>query len=272
METGGIYFTVHPNRDTRKNVSRGDTKLFSAHISRFFDPEVMRRYRPDYVSLTEYDKRVSQNKSRWALVKASEQSVLDQMESPQTRFVKRDEGSFSNDLSEAQQAAARLEPRLNALYQQLQLGEADREKEKTPRWQAGFDLAMGRVLAGKVRTETYNGMLAAAKRGLKTKNPKSNTFTLKPDDEISVGSATAKLGDRAKMYLSRVVKDHPGTPWAMMAERELKDPLGWKWEESFTDLNPPKMGAGGNNNAAAAINDAKKMLERKAPPPPPIKL
>ena len=30
---------------------------------------------------------------------------------------------------------------------------------------------MGRVLAVKVRTEAYNAMLAAAKRGLKLKDP-----------------------------------------------------------------------------------------------------
>ena len=49
----------------------------------------------------------------------------------------------------------------------LQQGEADREKETVMRWQAGYDLAMGRTLAAKVRTEGYNAMLAAAKRGLK---------------------------------------------------------------------------------------------------------
>jgi len=69
-------------------------------------------------------------------------------------------------LSEAQQAAALLEPRINALYQILQHGEADRDKETVMRWQAGYDLAMGRTLAIKVRTETYNAMLAAANEAL----------------------------------------------------------------------------------------------------------
>lgn len=139
------------------------------------------------------------------------------------------------------------------------------------RWQAGYDLAMGRVLAVKVRTESYNAMLAAAKRGLKPKDPKSNTWTLKPDDEISVGSALQKVADRAKMYLERVVKDHEGTPWAMLAQQELKDPLGWKWEESFTDLTPMRQGAG-NGNAPAPANDAAKMLAKPPPKRPAPKL
>ncbi|MFN0021165.1 MAG: vWA domain-containing protein [Pirellulaceae bacterium] len=272
VETGGIYFAVHPNRDVRRAVSRQETQAFSSHISQFFDPEVMRRYRPDYVSTTEYQKRVSSNKARFVLVEAAKMSQLDQMGSPNLRFVKSDEAAFATALSEAQQEAARLEPKINQLYEVLRTGESDREKEDTPRWQAGYDLAMGRVLAVKVRTEAYNAMLAAAKRGLKPKDPKNNTWTLKPADEISVGSQLAKLGERARMYLNRVVKDHPGTPWALLADKELKDPVGWVWVDSFTDLAPRKMGDGGNGNAPAAVNDAKMMLKKPAPSRPPPKL
>ena len=272
VETGGIYFAVHPNRDVRRAVSRQETQSFSSHLSHFFDPEIMRRYRPDYVSTGEYQKRVSSNKARFALIQASAMSQLDQMESPNLRFVKTDEAAFATALSEAQQGAARLEPKINQLYEVLRTGEGDRDKEDIPRWQAGYDLAMGRVLAVKVRTEAYNAMLAAAKRGLKPKEPKNNTWTLKPADEISVGSQLAKLGERARMYLSRVVKDHPGTPWALLAEKELQDPVGWVWVDSFTDLTPRKMGDGGNGTPAPARNDAKMMLQKPAPKRPPPKL
>jgi len=139
------------------------------------------------------------------------------MESPTLKFVKRSEPELANALTEAQKDAAKIEPKIEALYGILKLGEADREKENALRWQAGYDLAMGRILAVKVRTETYNAMLAQAKRGLKFKEEKNNTWVLEPSDEISVGSQLEKLADRAKMYLNRVVKDHPGTPWAMLA-------------------------------------------------------
>ncbi|WP_425619338.1 vWA domain-containing protein [Anatilimnocola sp. NA78] len=271
VETGGIYFAVHPNRSVTKTVSRKDTMAYTSHLKHFFDPTVMRRYKPDYVSVQEYDKRVSANMARRKLIEAALNPQLQQMESPETRFVNRDEASFSNALSEAQKQAAALEPRVNGLYEILRQGESDREKETVLRWQAGYDLAMGRVLAVKVRTESYNAMLAAAKRGLKPKDPKSNTWTLKPDDEISVGSALQKVADRAKMYLERVVKDHEGTPWAMLAQQELKDPLGWKWEESFTDVTPMREGAG-NGNAPAPANDAAKMLAKPPPKRPAPKL
>jgi hypothetical protein len=278
-ETGGIYFAVHPNRTVNRTVNRDETAVFSSYVAKFFDPEVMRQYRPDYVSLGEYQKRVKQNKARTALIEASANSLqLSTLLAPdeeqrnrivlRREFLKRDEAGFSRELSEAQQAAAVLEPKLNALCQILQQGEADREKETMPRWQAGYDLAMGRALAVKVRMEVYNAMLAAAKRGVKTKDPKNNTFKLEPNKEIEAGSQYTKIAERAKMYLTRVTKEHPNTPWAAEAQRELETPMGWKWIDWYTDLTPkvmPKAKVNNNNNNVPAPprNDQKMMLDKK---------
>jgi hypothetical protein len=76
------------------------------------------------------------------------------------------------------------------------------------------------------------------------------------------------------MYLNRVIKDHPGTPWALLAQRELKDPLGWKWEDRYTDLTPkpaPKPAANNNNNAPPR-NDQKMMPAQPPLRPVPKKL
>ena len=52
------------------------------------------------------------------------------------------------------------------------------------------------------------------------------------DDERS-------MADKAKTYLDRVVQEHSGTPWAKIAEEELKLPLGWAWEET-AESGPPE--------------------------------
>src|SRR5262249_53251362 len=76
---------------------------------------------------------------------------------------------------------------------------------------------------------------AVAKQGLKFKNEKSDTWDLQPTDSVTVNSALEKDANDAKKYLNRVVSDHKGTPWAVDAEKELREPLGWEWHESFND-------------------------------------
>lgn len=268
-ETGGIYFTVHPNRNVNRRVNQGEIEPFAADLQYFFDPAVMARYRPDYIAPSEYQKKVKQSPLRSALVNAAMQTVPT-LDRPQTRFVKRDEPSLVGALTIAQQSAAKLEPSLARLAAVLEPGMPGRETETTPRWKAGYDLALGRVLAQKVRTETYNAMLAKLKRGMTFKDAKSNTWILAPADEISVGSKWEREAALAKELLTAVKDEHPGTPWALLASEELKTPIGWEWKEEFTDLTPMRAGAGGNNNnPPAPANDQKRMLDRAPKRPVP---
>ncbi len=238
FETGGIYFAVHPNRDTTRPVRRSETEAFSAHFRKFFRPEVMRRYRPDYVSAAEYQRRVADNKARTALVKAAGASRIQTMAAPKTRFIVSSDAALARQLTNAQKEAAKLEPQLRRIYNDLLLGEKDRAHEKAPRWQAGYDLAMGRAIAAKVRTESYNAALAMAKRGMEFTEAGMNTWVLAPSNEIITGSQTQNDAKKAIEYLTRVVREHPDTPWAMLAQRELDIPLSWVWQEDFTDLAP----------------------------------
>ena len=200
---------------------------------------------------------------------AANQKPAQGIRTPRREFVQRDVARLAGDLTKAQQDAAKLEPTLERLSLILEPGMKFRDSEKSPRWRAGYDLAMGRVLAQKVRTETYNAMLAKAKRGMKFEKEKNNTWLLKPDEEISVGSKWQRDADTARMLLNTVIQDHAGTPWALMAKRELEVPIGWKWEEKFTDLTPKKQkGNNGNNNNTPA-DDKKKMLKQQPKRPIP---
>jgi hypothetical protein len=268
-ETGGMYFTVHPNR-RGSGRRQGEVAAMSSRLDHFFDPAIMRPYQPDYIRVKEYEQKLAHNKARAALVKAATQSQIQPMESPKLEFPKVDEAGLKRTLDEAQQAAAKLGPKVDMLYQLLKEGEKDRSKLTEPRWQAGYDLAMGRVLAVKVRTEAYNAMLAKAKGGLKFQKPDSDTFVLQPADEISVGSALEKMAKQAREYLERVRQQHSGTPWALLAERELKEPIGWKWGEKSLKLERMRMAAGTGNNAPA--KDAVKKLEKPKPKRDDVKL
>jgi hypothetical protein len=243
-ETGGIYFTAHPNRVVGRRVSGDETSNLSAHFAAFFEPEAMQRYQPDYVPAAEYMRLVGANRAKRALIAAAEMSWTSPMENVRLHFPKRDEAELARSLSIAQRSAAMLQPKINSIAEVLLAGEEDRPAVKEPRWQAGYDLALGRTLAVKVRTDGYNVMLAEAKQGMPFKDPKNNTWILKPDEHFAA-SGLENVATKARTYLQGVVRRHPGTPWSMLAERELAEPLGWRWTESYTEL-PPQEGGNGN--------------------------
>ena len=273
-ETGGIYFTVHPNRNVNRKVNRGEIDPYAADLKYFFDPVAMSRYRPDYLSQQDYVNMVKASPLRQALVSAAQMKPASGLARPKTRFVKMSDPQLVGELTAAQQDAAKLEPTLVRMAQTLNPGMKVRDEEQSLRWKAGFDLAMGRVLAQKVRTETYNAMLAKAKRGMAFKDGKNNTWELAPSEEISVGSKWKNEAETATELLKAVASEHKGTPWALLAQQELSVPIGWKWEESFTDLAPPASRGPGNNNnnnnvPRPAQDDKARMLKKVVKRPVP---
>jgi hypothetical protein len=268
-ETGGIYFCVHANRNASGRVGDGQVADMSSQLRYFFDPEVMRSYRPDYQPAAKIDQLLARNRAMRSLVEAAKASEIAPMDSPRMEFPRQDDGTLVNLLSEAQKKAAVLEPRIDVLAATLAAGLPDRDSIKERRWQAGYDLALGRVLALKVRTSAYNTILAQAKSGMKFKDPKNDTWRLVPDDDIATaGSQMEKLAGQARTLLTRVVDEHPGTPWAHLAAAELRQPLGYRWEELHTGVNAPKNGGGGGGGRQR--DDMKRTV---APPKPkrPIK-
>ncbi len=265
-QTGGVYIAVHANRNIRGRVNDRATSPMSSRIRYFFDPEALRDYQPDYLSATKLKQSISSNAAKQALVMAAAATNLKPMTSPETVFPKKSEGELANLLSLAQRSAAVLQPRIDVIYGQLLKGLPDRERIQEERWKAGFDLAMGRILAMKVRTDAYNLMLARAKAGMQFKSPKSDTWVLRPSDEVSVGSRTEKFAEQARVYLQRVIEDHAGTPWAFLAKREFNQPLGYAWDEIHTGINdPPKPRPPGNNNRPMPSDDKPRSL---GPPMP----
>lgn len=252
-ETGGIYFTVHPNRKVGGEVASWETAAYASHLTTFFDERVMRTYQPDYGTVAQYYQLLAKNRACAALVQAAQLSWTTPMQEVRRRFPKIDDAQLARELSIAQRDAAKLEPKILQIVSILRQGEADRPQVTRPRWQAGYDLAMGRALAVKVRTEGYNAMLAAAKQGLKFTNPQNDTWILRPSREVTVNSALAADAKSASAYLQRVLDDHPNTPWADDAKREMQQPLGWRWDEEFS-------------NVAAQIAEAQSA--RRRPPRP----
>ncbi|MDX1946543.1 MAG: vWA domain-containing protein [Pirellulaceae bacterium] len=233
--SGGQFFIVRPERGSNYTF-RGTTYTYWPSGNEVgFTLENLSKYAPDYVSPAEYQKLLAENPARQAVHNAAQLPKLVIDETPTLNFPRNDrttEAKMKQNLDRAQQYAAKWGPKIDPFYATLIPGEAGRDKLTSPRWQAAYDLAMGRVLACKVRIDGYNSMIAALKRGKTFANPGSTQWILEPADVFETESTLKKMGERAKMYLERVKTEHVGTPWAKIAEEELKSPLGWTWKEA----------------------------------------
>jgi len=237
-ETNGLYFVADSGRGQHR-----------------FDPAVMRNYSPDYRPIKVLDGDIQKNKAKYALVQAcmnvereaQNRKVLN-ISMPRLDFKADNDTILRQELTEAQKPIADLNLSLEGLVRGLETGEKDRTKIKESRWRASYDLAMGRALALHVRAFGYNSMLAEMKANPKKfEKPGNNQWILVPSKDINSGVTVKKPAAKAIEYLSHVIDDHPGTPWALLAERERGVPLGWEWKESHYDPNPQM--AGGDKKA-----------------------
>ena len=259
--SGGMYFSVHPNR-SKDIVSKKQIAPLSSNISRFFDASVMSKYRPDYRNIIVQQNDVSSNQIKASLLKACQiplRIVFDQ----RMNFTAFSEGEFAEQLKDAQNFSARIEPKIDQIYNLLKNVEQHADNLKDNRWMASYYLAMGRILATKCRIELYNLVLAEAKSGLNKKDKKSNAWELVRDMQVdSKNSQLTKTHDSAQKYLKLVIDKYPETPWAAIAQEELNTPMGYKWLEKY--IEPPKPGMGNNNNNNPnPKDDERKKLEYK---------
>lgn len=219
-ETGGIYFIADQTRGPR------------------FDPALMRRYTPDYRPQRDYEQQLNANNAKAALIRAAQTAVPeDAITQPQRRFLATTDTVLRQRITEAQKPLATLDYYLQQLHEILERGEAHRDRLDTDRWRASYDLAMGRVLAMRVRAFGYNAMLAEMKSSPRPfENEGSNQWTIRPAETSDAGARVRRMHDKAMEYLTRVIDEHPSTPWAWLAKIELEEPLGWEWQESFVQV------------------------------------
>lgn len=256
--TGGIYFV---------------TRMGGNRIT--FDPAGMREYKPDWVSKEQYIAAVNKNPLRRAVMRASVITQQNLPLQPGLSYPAADGPEFKDAMSRNQEIVARIQYTVDeALGRGMPPAEPTidnttkrRDHETSRRWQAHYDLIRGRLLAMKTRCLEYNTACAKMKKDApKFTKPNSNAWKMRPDEEVHLKGKDLADAKEAKELLERVVKDHPGTPWAMLAKRELKDPFGFRWEEVY--VTPPKR----MNDAPAAA--AKKKAQPKPampgkPPEPP---
>lgn len=214
--TGGIYF-----------VTRFDTRRMG------FDPARMREYKPDWVRRDEYEGQVARSPLRRAILGAAQITQQRLPGMPTLYFPPADSPEFKEVMATNQGIAERTAYTVDEALSPINAVAKLRDRETSRRWQAHYDLIRGRLLAMKVRCYEYNWACARMKKDpLKFSSPKFNAWRLDPDSAIQYSEKAVTAGKEAQRLLRRVIEEHPATPWAILAQRELRDPLGFKWVET----------------------------------------
>ncbi len=245
--TGGIYFVA---------------RLDGAKMG--FDASRMKEYRPDWSPLREYEASIQRDPLRQAVVNAALITQQNLPGMPTLQFPSMDAPNFKDVLQDNQVIAERTAYTVDEALEPISAVAKRRDRETSRRWQAHYDLIRGRLLAMKVRCYEYNFACARlVKDPPRFQDPKSNAWRLVPDREIRYSEKAAAAAKEAEALLRRVVDEHPATPWALLAERELQNPLGFKWVEAY--VPPPRPAGDSPDNPRRKMRKA----EDAKPPEPP---
>jgi hypothetical protein len=125
-------------------------------------------------------------------------------------------------------AVTRLERAADELAQA-----ADGRLAREPRrWQAHHAYVLAQCLNRQAFLSEYNLMLGVVLReDMPDRDPKKHDgWRLAPAERMRSKLDVRKLAEEAREQLAKVIADHPGTPWAAAARRELDTPPGLKWE------------------------------------------
>jgi hypothetical protein len=263
-ETGGVYFLSNMTTTTA---------LSPLGV---FPMEAMRPFEPDYRfgKFEDYRRDINKHPLRRAVVQAAEISLLRKAQGTPNLDLRVTPTNYLPQLNDSQKSAAETTLMVDMILQPFAMGpklEDEYQKETSLRWKAAYNLTYGRLLAMKVRAFEYNYACAQLKLlGTGDVATKSNHWIFQSDPQLGSGASMKKLASESDRLLKRCVNEAPGTPWALLASRELMYPLGMKVQQKFIQPPTPReMAAAAAAKTARFAPEMQKKTPPKKPEPPP---
>lgn len=231
-ETGGIYFML-PSLET--NLVRGEKRIYEL--------DAMRPYLPDSRSRAEYDSDLKKNPMRRTIGEVI--ATLNPISNPGFALQQDYPVDPNEFVAAANREAAKARVMIDAYLsaeQTLRQFEQQRRFEASHRWQANYDLLLAQTIAYRVRVNEYVAYIDAFMQNPKArKNPKTTHWRVdfRPKSIAAelptTGEQTSDLVQASSELLIKVIKDHPGTPYAARAQWELGRGYGIEMREHFED-------------------------------------
>jgi hypothetical protein len=227
-----------------------------------FDNDLLRAYRPEYGSLQQYEQQIEAHPLRRAVLNAVRETNRKKLSEPPTmlfikrtgervfdymryyyppdQFLARLRSSRSRLKGQALRNAKIIEKALRHVSEDDTLSTGlDHlyQYETSPRWRAWYDLTRGRLLVASVRLEEYRLTIDAMTQSGALAST-TNHVILIPRQETRYGESFRRRAEEAEFLLRRCVQQNQGTPWEVLAQRELDYALGIGVREMALTLQP----------------------------------
>ena len=113
-----------------------------------------------------------------------------------------------------------------------QLKKAGEEREPSRRWQANYDYVLALLEARIAYVYEYNYMLGQIRKdALPPRDPaKHSGWRLASQEKLQSGAEAKKMAAASRKLLDKIIKEHPGTPYEVLAKHEKMNPLGLEWQ------------------------------------------
>ena len=204
-----------------------------------FSAAVIERYRPDYDALRENEQNSDKYPLRHQVLATVKLLRKDfNPEGPQGSLREYFQGSSNErikaEIFREQKKPARVLSELTERLEELRKAGEQRDKEPSPRWQAHYDYILAELLARTAYVSEYNLMLGKIRKdelpelqfGVET------GWRLVASEKLQSGKEVRKMAAESKKLFAKLVKEHPGTPWQVLANRERWTALGLQWQPS----------------------------------------
>jgi hypothetical protein len=197
-----------------------------------FRATALKGYESDYSDLKELLSKPNEYPVRVAVIRAvealsrSKLALREEFKGPSSDDVKK-------DLTDTQKSGpAKMLLDLSDALSELERVTPERDKEKSRRWQAHYDYVTANVKARLAYVNEYDLMLAKIKKDeLPPLDPKlHNGYRLGSQEKLQSPKEIKDLASESRKLLNKIIKEHPGTPWELLAKRERFSALGLAWQ------------------------------------------
>jgi len=223
-ETGGMFLML-PTPEAA--LFRRDTTVFSF--------EQMRPYLPDLRSRDAYAKEREYNQIHaliWKVINDLNPYRPEIAQHINLRMsFSADRAAFSREIEVELVKAQRYVEYLNAAEKAMRDARPFRDREKSPRWRAHYDLILAQLVAYKARVFEYGAYLTMFRQNPKPVDaPKPNRvhsgWGMRQVAATVADKQTKSLVEDSTAMLKQIMLEYAGTPWATRADYELKRGFG----------------------------------------------